>query len=44
MFKGLKTMALSSLAAALMFVAQTGITPYSHWVFFEPDVPKSLKK
>ncbi|WP_114638796.1 cyclic lactone autoinducer peptide [Desulfofalx alkaliphila] len=44
MFKGLKTMLLTGLGSALMFVAGTGIGINSIWMLYEPDTPKSLKK
>lgn len=34
----------SVMASALTFVAASGIGPNSMWLFYEPDVPESLKK
>lgn len=35
--------AMTSLAAFFVFVAGIGVTPYSIFIWHEPDIPKSLK-
>jgi len=44
MNKKLFTWAVSSIAAFLVFFANTGIGTNSVLIFYEPDIPESLKK
>lgn len=41
--KRLLTCAASCMAAVLVFTAHAGISPCSLLVFYEPDIPESLK-
>jgi len=38
------SIALKVFAALLVFIAGTGISPFSWAAQYEPDVPKALKK
>jgi len=42
--KRLLTCAASCMAALLVFAAHTGVSPYSILVYYEPDIPESLKQ
>ncbi len=40
----LRNLAMSSIAAALIFIAGTGVSPNSWFIVYEPDIPESLKR
>ncbi len=44
MFKNLSKKLFSGMALVLTLVAYTGVSPYSMWILYEPDAPKSLMK
>jgi len=44
MNKKLFTWVVSSIAALLVFFANTGIGTNSVFILYEPDIPESLKK
>ncbi|NLZ52832.1 MAG: cyclic lactone autoinducer peptide [Thermoanaerobacteraceae bacterium] len=43
MLKNLRSYFLTSLASLITVVAFTGVSPQSMWIFYEPDIPESLK-
>jgi len=43
MFSKLVAIMVNTLAAVVVFVANTGVSPTCWWVTYEPDIPKSLK-
>jgi hypothetical protein len=40
----LRNLAMSAFAAALVFVAGTGVSANSWFIVYEPDIPESLKR
>ncbi len=42
--KRLLTCAASCMAAILVFAANSGVGPCSVFVYYEPDIPESLKQ
>lgn len=42
--KRLLSCAASCMAALLIFAANSGVSPCSAFVFYEPDIPESLKQ
>lgn len=44
MFKKLFPQTASVMAALLVAIANTGVSPLSVFIFYEPDVPECLKK
>lgn len=40
----LKKLVMNTLAAALIFIAGTGISPNSWFIAYEPQIPESLKR
>lgn len=44
MLNRVKGVLFSTIAACAVFIAGTGISPYSWHILYEPDVPEVLKK
>ncbi|TEB05791.1 hypothetical protein Psch_02832 [Pelotomaculum schinkii] len=43
MLNRLAVIMVNTLAAVLVFVAQTGVSPNCWWITYEPDIPEGLK-
>lgn len=43
MLNRLAVIMVNTLAAALVFIAHTGVSPNCWWITYEPDIPESLR-